>query len=390
MVHQPVGPEFTSKLADELKTFEVSQTAAEPGPALEALDSLLGEAEAERRIVYLISDFRSRQWDKPSALKKRLARLSEAGTEVRLIDCVKASRPNLAITSLEPAEGIRAAKVPWFMEVAVQNFGPTVAKDVSVLLSEDEAAARIGLTIAEIPPGDVVKGRFPVYFPSAREHFITARLDRDAVETDNSRYAVVDLPAEVPVLLVDGDPAAADARYQDWALAPGGQVVTGVKPDIETPSLLGSKPLGRCQAVTLSNVERLDHSALSALEQYVRDGGGLAFFLGPRSDSRFINESLYRDGQGLFPVPLAYPTELMVDRLETTPDVEVDSHHFIFRVFADSRNSVLSTVLVERYFATPPGWRPAAGSTARVIARLRNGAPWWWSGVSARGGWWRS
>ena len=30
---------------------------------------------------------------------------------------------------------------------------------------------------------------------------------------DNFRYAVVDLPADVPVLLVDGDPAAADARY---------------------------------------------------------------------------------------------------------------------------------------------------------------------------------
>ena len=113
----------------------------------------------------------------------------------------------------------------------------------------------------------------------------------------------------------------------------------------------------------MANVDRLDQSAIDALEQYVRDGGGVAFFLGERSDSRFINDALYRDGKGLFPLPLAGPAELLVDRLEKTPDIEVDAGHFIFRVFAEKRNSFLDTVLVERYFAAPQGWKPPAGST---------------------------
>jgi len=143
------------------------------------------------------------------------------------------------------------------------------------------------------------------------------------------------------------------------------------------PPLLGVKPLGPFQAISLANVDRLDRAAVGALEQYVRDGGGLVFFLGQRSDSRFINEALYRDGEGLFPLPLSAPTDLLVDRLETTPDVEVDARHFVFRVFADSRNNFLSTVLVERYFAAAPGWRPPTGPAARthVLAWLRNGAP---------------
>ncbi len=41
---------------------------------------------------------------------------------------------NLAIASLEPEEGIRAAGVRWRMEVAVQNFGPATARNVPVLL----------------------------------------------------------------------------------------------------------------------------------------------------------------------------------------------------------------------------------------------------------------
>ncbi len=46
----------------------------------EAIQQLLGEDAGERRIVYLFSDFRTRQWDKPDDLKKRLAQLDETTT----------------------------------------------------------------------------------------------------------------------------------------------------------------------------------------------------------------------------------------------------------------------------------------------------------------------
>ncbi len=259
------------------------------------------------------------------------------------------------------------------MGVRVRNFGTTPVKDVPVLLSED-GRVRPALRIAEIPPGRVVQERFPVFFPLAGQHLIAARLERDAVAADNFRFAVVDLPADVPVLLVDGDPAAGDAYYMSKALA-SGEAPTGIRPRIETPRFLADKPLDRFQAIDVANVDRLDPSAVRALESYVRDGGGVAFFLGPRSDSRFINESLYRLGEGLFPLPLSGERELPVDRLEKAPDIEADASHFVFRVFAETRNSFLNSVSVERYFACKEGWRPPPGSTTRVLARLRNGAP---------------
>ena len=73
-------------------------------------------------------------------------------------------------------------------------------------------------------------------------------------------------------------------------------------------------------------------------------------------------------------MPLARQAELTLDRLEPAPDVQVGPH-FIFRVFAASRNTFLHTVSVGRYFAVPEGWRPPVDSTVRVAARLRNGAP---------------
>jgi len=370
---QPVGVEFAGKLEGLLAQLEVTQTSVGPLPALQAIGQLLGQSDVQRRVVYLVSDFRARQWNDPADLRKELEKLSADGAEIHLVNCIDRARPNLAIASLAPSEGIRAAGVPWFMEVAVQNYGSEPAREVTVVLGED-GHGRPAVTLAEIPPGRIGKERFLVHFPTAGPHEITARLESDAVAADNYRYCVVDLPADVAVLVVDGDPQARDANYLSMALAPGGAVRTGVRPQIETPRFLSLKPLGEYSAVNLANVQRLETSAVQALEKYVAAGGGAVFFLGERCDAKFFNEVLYRDGKGLFPLPLWHAAELPVDRLEPAPDIQVDQH-FIFRVFAAKRNTFLQTVAVERYFAAPKGWRPPPDSTVRVAAYLRNGAP---------------
>jgi hypothetical protein len=373
LLKQPVGAEFVDKLNQSLAKLKVTQTAAGPIGAIQAIGQLLGSADGERRVVYVVSDFRVRQWGDPTDLRKELQQLNEAEAEIHLVNCIDKTRPNLAIASLAPADGIRAAGVPWFMEVAVQNFGPTVVREVPVLLSED-GHARPAVTLAEIPPGRVVKERFLVHFPNAGPHQIEARLDGDAVAADNYRYGAIELPADVPVLLIDGDARAYDARFLNWALAPGGAVRTGIRPQIETPRYLSLKPLDDFHVICLANIERLEKSAIDALEKFVAGGGGAAFFLGEHSQGKFFNDALYRGGQGLFPAPLGREAELLVDRLEPAPDVQVDKH-FIFRVFAEKRNTFLPAVTVQRYFAVAEGWQPPPDSTVRVVARLRNAAP---------------
>jgi hypothetical protein len=299
--------------------------------------------------------------------------MNEAHAELVLVNCVEAAHANLAIAALTPAEGIRAAGVPLFIEVAVENFGPLPAAAVAVSLEED-GRARPGVTVERIEAGKTVKERFLVNFATAGEHVVTARLESDCVAADNYRGCVIDLPATVPVLLVDGEPDAPQARFLGTAFAPGGAVRTGLSPRIEQPRFLSLNPLEPYRAIYLLNVERLDRSAVAALEAYLSAGGGVGVFLGERCRARSINDEWYRDGKGFFPLPLGVPTELLVDRLQQAPDLAVENHP-IFRIFAGQRNSFLSTVTVERYFSVLPGWKPQPGSTTRVIARLRNSAP---------------
>jgi hypothetical protein len=364
-----VGANFADELEGLLAKIKVSQTAAGPLPALQAVAQLLGDKDGDRRILYLLSDFRAPQWNDPADLRKEMLKLNELGMEIHLIHCVDRQRSNLAIASLLPAEGIRPAGVPWSMEVAVQNFGSEPVRDVSVTLGED-GHGRPSVSFGEIFPGKIAKKNFEVRFPQAGQHEISARLEGDAVEADNHRFFAIDIPADLPVLLIDGDAQARDARYLSFALAPGASARTGLRPQIESPRYLSVKPLDNFLSVNLTNIERLDVSAVDALEKYVAAGGGAVFFLGEKCQTKFFNDVLYRDGKGLFPIPLAREMDLQVDRLEPAPDLQVEPH-FIFA----KQNSYLPTVRVERYFAVPEGWRPPPDSTVRVAARLRNGAP---------------
>jgi hypothetical protein len=376
LLKEPVNKvNFAERLDGLLGKINASQTAAGPIEALKMASQLVAESNGDRRILYLISDFRTKEWNEPTEVRNLLQELNKARVEVHLVNCIDQVRPNLAITSLGPLGGIQAAGVPFFMEVAIHNFGTAAAKNVPVLLEED-GHARSPVSIAKIPPGREAKERFEVNFAAAGEHQLTARLESDAVAADNSRYSAFDLPADVPLLLVDGAPEASDARYIGIVCAPGGPVRTGIRTQIETTRYLAAKPLEEFRAINLMNVDRLDKSAVDALERFVAGGGGLAIFLGERNrgQTEFINKELYRDGQGFFPVPLRAPALLPVDRLEQAADVNVEEHE-IFQDFLDERNVYLAPVVVQNYFAVADGWKPRPDSTTRVIARLRNGAP---------------
>lgn len=368
-----IDGEFKAKLETKITPMKASQTAAGPAEAVAAMDHLPGNPESENRLVYIVSDFRSAQWNEPIELQKALSKLDQAGVQLNLVSCVDALHNNLAITSLRPGPGTRAAGVPLMFEVTVRNYGITPVKEVSVQLEED-GVARSSVTIEELSPGKSATRRFPVLFQTAGEHAVSARLPSDPVDADNVRFSVVDFPATVPVLVIDGAPKGTDAFYLTSALSPGGKINSGLKPQVESPRVLKKGELSKFQSIFLLNIERLDPTEIEALEDYAKSGGGVAFFSGELSRSEFINKSLYRDGDGIFPLPLGPPTELFVDRLDKAPDFEVTDHP-MFAVFAGERNSFISSVMIQRYVTSAKNWSPDPDSTTKVIAKLRNGAP---------------
>jgi hypothetical protein len=368
---------FPKKLDETLQSLHVSQLAVGPAEALKSAVQMVGDGNDANHVIFIVSDFRKKDWTSATQLQKLLQKINDAGAKLQMIDCVEEARPNLTITALRPGHGTQAAGVPLPMEVTVHNYGTAPATNVSVRL-EEQGAQRPAIEIDKILPGQSVTRQFEVRAPTAGQRRIAAYLAPDAVAVDNVRQTVVDFPTGVPVLIIDGGMKSASAKdaegfFLQSALAPPGPVPTGLRPRVEAPRFLDDHPLDEFAAVYLCNVDRLPLDAVSKLTKYVETGGGVAFFVGDRSRAEFLNQ-IYDDGKGLFPAPVEAPVPLLVEQGQKLPDMQITDHP-IFRIFAGENNPFIKMVNIGKYFAVKKGWKPEEGSATSVIASVRNGAP---------------
>jgi hypothetical protein len=375
---QAVAPDVVPEVHDLLATLRVSAADCGPREPLSVALETLGGGAGMAGVVWIVSDFRTRDWSAADDVAEQLRQLSNAGVRVHLVDCAVETATNLSIERLEPVGGVPASGVIVPLEVAVRNHGDRPVRDVAIELREDEAT-RPGVRISEIPAGATAKQRFDTRFETAGGHLVEARIGPDAVAADNLRTAVIDVVDRVDVLLIDGGLAVAadgpgDAFYLAAALAPGSGAPTGLNPRIEPPRSLATLDLDTFAGIWLLDVERLEPAETAALEAFAAGGGGVVFFMGPRTSSDAVNASLYRDGKGIFPVPLAGAVDLLPDPTgAAVPDVMVEDHPAV-AVLSGQRNPLLSAVRVERYMAMERTFEPRGGSGLRRLLSLRTGA----------------
>jgi hypothetical protein len=380
---QPVSPATVQAVRDALGDTAESAGSAGPREAIAAVArELSGESaggSAEPRVLWMVGDFRSRDWLGSAEPAATLRQLAADGVTLRFVDCAADSPPagNLTIERLEVIGGVPAAGVLLPVEVEVRNDGGGPARDVLVELRED-GAGRPGVRIDEVPAGGVASGRFDVRFAAAGSHTLEAGLPADTLPADNVRRAVVDVVDRVEVLIIDGaaaGPTSGDGFYVATALAPGVGAATGLRPRVEPPAALATADLRRFDCLWLLDIERLDPAAVTAVEAYVRGGGGVVFFCGPKTRAELINGMLHRGGEGLFPVPLAGAVDLLPAVVVGTPvpDVVVEDHPVV-AVLAGQRNPLLSAVRIDRFWAVERGHDPAASGVRRLLS-LRTGQP---------------
>lgn len=393
MNSEVVDNDFSNRLEQKRIGMDVSQLASRPQPALAILQKLMEQAPDENRIVYLVSDFRENDWGNPEEVKQQLRSLEDKDAKIHLVRCAEQRRANLAITDLRPVEATRAAGVPLFVNVTITNFGDQDAEKVPLQLRThfyDASPEELSQPTAEldelptrqipkIPAGQSVTERMQVFFPRSGKHVVEARLPEDAIAADNRRWCVIDFPDGESVLVLDGDLEQRNAFYLRTIVQPGQRTNTGVRPDIQPPTFLRDATpelLEQYSCVYLFDVERLDERAIRNLETFVSQGGGLGIFVGPRVLAAAYNEQLYRDGQGLMPVPLERQEILEPSPILQKPDVEVDDpEHPILRPLAAGQNPFIRLVRVNQYWQVPEDWSPPADSAVRVLARLRNRNP---------------
>ena len=118
-----VDSNFDVLIEEKRRGMEVTELAAGPQQAMLVLNQLLEQNRDENNIVYVLSDFREKEWKSPSELLTLLRETEGTTTDIQFVACVDKRRSNLTLTELQPEPGTRAAGVPLFVNVSVRNNG---------------------------------------------------------------------------------------------------------------------------------------------------------------------------------------------------------------------------------------------------------------------------
>lgn len=391
---EPIDSNFDVTLERKIRSFDATQLALGPADALAVVRQLLGQTKDETSIVYLLSDFRAKDWGSPTELREALGQLRRAQAEIHLVNCARSSEPNLGVIAIEPADETRAAGVPLFVNVKVKNFGNKAASKVQLKLqsifyaTEDLAKLQpeqlkgqvddlATLLIESIGPGETVNRRIQVYFPQPGKHVVEASLPEDPIEADNRRWCVIDFPDGERVLVIDGSIEQQQAYFLEVAFRPLERSNTGIRSEVKPASFLRDvtlETLSGYSSIYLLNVPRLDGRAADTLEAYVQGGGGIAIFAGPEINRGYYNQALYKDGKGLLPAPLGLDTELDPALDPGEPDVELTNHP-IFSFFISETNPLIRGVKIDRFRQVADNWKPGPESAVEIIAHTRDKSP---------------
>jgi hypothetical protein len=363
--------EFVARLEGGLKGLRCSHRALDLAAGIEAARKTLAELEGAARNFHLISDFREIDWDQDTPLAEALAAMDRDKVTVNLVKTVAESHPNLGITDLSGTIDVAAVNVPLRLALTVRNYGTESARDVRLTVLVDGQKRPATETIDRIDAGKERTIEFDEQFAKTGPHDVQVSLPADALEQDNVRFLSIKVPDANPVLIVDGGSGESEGFYLYDALGADTKK-TGFAPTNGRIDTLRRDPLERFQSIFLLNISELPPDAIKALDDYVRAGGGLAWYLGPLVRTAFYNDKLYKDGEGLFPARLGGMADLFVDETNPAPDMQV-APHMIFDVYQGSGQELLNYAKVTRYFSVARDWIPPDG--VQVIASLRNRAP---------------
>jgi len=374
-----------ARLTQSLKPLEATYGTATVPAGLDFSANVFGQMHESTRNLIVMTDFQRVSFEatEDAEVGQMLDRLRKLAIppEVTFFDVGTEVKDNVAIESLDYSRLMVGIGQKIQIRANLRNFGDAPYQDLRVYFKADGKER----SMAQIRLGPHEKGQvlFTHAFDTAGSHVVEIVADADPLKADNSYLASIPVRDKIPVLLVNGDPSAeplkGETDFAEIALQPFSSTGRVALADLISTKVLrtenlDAKDINASAVVMLANVRQVDPGQLKALEDFVRNGGGLLIFPGNRVDASWANASLFKDGKGL--LPLAYGA-LAGDLKEGAPSVGIVSQRFehpALDLFNDPRNGTVSDAAIKMWYRMK---EPAAASAnaPTIIARLTSGDP---------------
>ncbi len=254
------------------------------------IDEVLEVSTITQKEVIFITDLQAASWRRPEgsgdeSLKRILARMEARHPRSVVIDLGKSGVENRAVTDLKLSAPVITVGTPALVQAEILNFGPSRADGVEVRLIVDGTLGP-SQTI-DLPVGEKQPVVFNHTFVNPGDHLIEVQIDADALKLDDRRRLAVPVREHVNVLVVDGhfksEPFQAETDYLSVALSPE-STSTGagstIRTEVVSEGKLAGRELAPFDVVILCNIAQFTEPEAGALEDYLRQGGGVVVFGG--------------------------------------------------------------------------------------------------------------
>jgi hypothetical protein len=301
--------------------------------------------------------------------------MAEGLGTLEVVDISDGNASNLAITELDYVEADDAGTDAWRLSASLQAWEYPPGHSVAVELLVD--GTPVGTAVTEISAEGTASASLVHTFATGGAHTVTARIqDNDGILSDNERQLRIRLDQGIRVLLVNGDARAVQYNdelfYLERALGASFEDNAAATVTTVTADRFSGAELNGVDVVVLANVAGLPATTVTALTQFVEQGGGLLLTAGDNVDpARWSN--LFA---GLLPKPVRDITRLSAANdpdvaIKSTRLAELDARHPIFRVFSLPGGESIQSVMVFAYLLLEPA--PVDG--ARTLASFGDGGP---------------
>lgn len=373
---------LVQELLPRLRNLPCSWRAALPVDAINAAKDILAADGSASPQVHVLTDLRASDWNNRPEVAAALESLKTIKASVDLIKVVKDPRPNVAIQQLSSETLAVAQGVPWRLTVTLRNHGSSKISGLrgTVLVDGNPLPGKV--LIPDLEPAVELQVSHDLTFDSEGRHQVEVRLDEDALREDNRRFLAVDVTERRMVLIVDDDGQQEDASFVAAALS-ADPALTGLSSEVRTSQAITSSNLKQYDCIYLLNVRDLPADATVLLADYVRSGGGIAWFPGDQANTEWYSETLRAPNLNLFPVPVGTLQEVAFDASSTDPNAipftnPVFESHPIFVVYNAPDSPFPDTVQIARWLQVTDDFKRddvERKDGVKTLVRLKNGQP---------------
>jgi hypothetical protein len=316
------------KVADEIQGLHLPHGNADLTATFIAVEDILSHSPEKypEKEVYFLTDLQRASWivRQSNDAKQALRKIQNRARTI-ILNVGQDGADNWAVTDLTLGPELVTTGAATSITCEVRNYGSDGSKPRHIELWIGKARAIstdppfdlrvVQQEVVQPPPGESRTVSFPYRFTTPGDYAVQVRLENDGLELDDVRTVVVSVKDTVPVLLVNGKPAAElYDRATEWlkdALNPFVEQVTPrnipARPKVVSEAQFADAGLGDLSlydCAFICDVGRLSQGEIRRLETHLQKGGGVVFCLGPQVDIEAYNRLLFREAQGILPARL--------------------------------------------------------------------------------------